>query len=54
MELQDEHVTLWGFQQSPPDLNEVPDTSPRRYSVEDTDVALELFKLNSALNTVGE
>ncbi|WP_415378998.1 hypothetical protein [Halosimplex sp. TS25] len=32
----------------------VPDTSPRRYRVAESDVVRELFELNSALNTAGE
>ncbi|MDS0221621.1 hypothetical protein NDI54_09690 [Haloarcula sp. S1AR25-5A] len=35
-------------------IEEVPDTSPRRYQVADSDVVRELFELNSALNNVGE
>lgn len=35
-------------------IEEVPNTSPRRYQVADSDVVRELFELNSALNTVGE
>jgi Fic family protein len=31
----------------------VPNTSPRRYRVADSDVVEELFALNSALNTAG-
>lgn len=34
-------------------IEEVPDTSPRRYRVADSDVVRELFELNSALNSVG-
>lgn len=34
-------------------IEEVPDTSPRRYRVADSDVVQELFELNSALNNVG-
>ncbi|ACV10491.1 conserved hypothetical protein [Halorhabdus utahensis DSM 12940] len=33
-------------------LEEVPNTSPRRYRVADSDVVRELFELNSALNNV--
>jgi len=32
----------------------VPNTSPRRYRVADSDVVEELFALNSALNAVGD
>jgi len=32
----------------------VPNTSPRRYRVAESDVVQELFELNSALNTAGE
>jgi len=35
-------------------IEEVPDTSPRRYRVSDSNVVQELFALNSALNNVGE
>ncbi|OYR57198.1 hypothetical protein [Halorubrum halodurans] len=35
-------------------IAEVPNTSPRRYRVADSDVVRELFELNSALNSVGE
>jgi hypothetical protein len=35
-------------------IEEVPNTSPRRYRVADSDVVRELFALNSALNTVGD
>lgn len=35
-------------------IEEVPNTSPRRYRVADSDVVRELFELNSALNNVGE
>ncbi|QHS17308.1 hypothetical protein [Halopenitus persicus] len=35
-------------------IEEVPNTSPRRYRVADSDVVRELFELNSALNGVGE
>jgi predicted AAA+ superfamily ATPase len=34
-------------------IEEVPNTSPGRYRVADSDVVRELFELNSALNTVG-
>ena len=34
-------------------IEEVPDTSPRRYRVADSDVVRELLELNSALNSVG-
>lgn len=33
-------------------VEEVPNTSPRRYRVADSDVVRELFELNSALNSV--
>jgi predicted AAA+ superfamily ATPase len=33
-------------------IEEVPNTSPSRYRVADSDVVRELFELNSALNTV--
>lgn len=33
-------------------IEEVPNTSPRRYRVADSDVVRELFELNSALNSV--
>jgi len=33
---------------------EVPNSSPRRYQVANSDVVQELFELNSALNTAGE
>ena len=33
-------------------IEEVPNTSPRRYRVADSDVVQELFELNSALNNV--
>ncbi|REA03908.1 hypothetical protein DEQ92_12255 [Haloferax sp. Atlit-6N] len=33
-------------------IEEVPDTSPRRYRVTDSNVVRELFGLNSALNSV--
>lgn len=33
-------------------IEEVPNTSPRRYRVADSDVVRELFELNSALNNV--
>jgi len=33
-------------------VEEVPNTSPRRYRVADSDVVRELFELNSALNNV--
>ena len=32
----------------------VPNTSPRRYQVADSDVVAELFALNSALNAAGQ
>ncbi|ACM56657.1 hypothetical protein [Halorubrum lacusprofundi] len=35
-------------------IEEIPNTSPRRYRVADSDVVRELFELNSALNSVGE
>ena len=35
-------------------IKEVPNTSPRRYRVADSDVVRELFELNSALNSVSE
>jgi len=35
-------------------IEEVPNTSPRRYRVADSTVVRELFELNSALNTVGD
>jgi len=35
-------------------IEEVPDTSPRRYRVADSNVVRELFELNSALNNVGD
>ena len=35
-------------------IEEVPNTSPRRYRVADSNVVEELFELNSALNNVGE
>jgi hypothetical protein len=35
-------------------IEEVPNTSPRRYRVADSDVVRELFELNSALNNVSE
>jgi predicted transcriptional regulator len=35
-------------------VEEVPNTSPRRYQVAKSDVVQELFELNSALNYVGE
>ena len=34
-------------------IEEVPNTSPRRYRVADSNVVRELFELNSALNSVG-
>lgn len=34
-------------------IEEVPNTSPQRYRVADSDVVRELFELNSALNSVG-
>jgi predicted AAA+ superfamily ATPase len=34
-------------------IEKVPNTSPRRYRVADSDVVRELFELNSALNNVG-
>jgi len=35
-------------------IEEVPNTSPRRYRVAKSDVVQELFELNSALNAAGE
>jgi len=35
-------------------VEEVPNTSPRRYRVAKSDVVQELFELNSALNATGE
>jgi Fic family protein len=35
-------------------VEEVPNSSPRRYQVANSDVVQELFELNSALNTAGE
>ncbi|MFB6307827.1 MAG: winged helix-turn-helix domain-containing protein [Haloarculaceae archaeon] len=35
-------------------VEEVPNTSPRRYRVANSDVVQQLFELNSALNTAGE
>ncbi|ERH02613.1 MAG: hypothetical protein J07HN6_00651 [Halonotius sp. J07HN6] len=35
-------------------IEPVPNTSPRRYRVADSDVVEELFALNSALNTAGD
>lgn len=35
-------------------VEEVPNTSPRRYRVADSDVVRELFELNSALNNISE
>jgi DNA-binding transcriptional ArsR family regulator len=35
-------------------VEEVPNTSPRRYRVAKSDVVEELFELNSALNVAGE
>jgi Fic family protein len=35
-------------------VEEVPNTSPRRYRVARSDVVQELFELNSALNAAGE
>lgn len=35
-------------------IEEVPNTSPRRYRVSDSEVVRELHKLNSALNNVGD
>jgi len=35
-------------------IEEVPNTSPRRYRVADSDVVRELFEFNSALNSVSE
>jgi len=35
-------------------VEEVPNTSPRRYRVAKSDVVEELFELNSALNAAGE
>ncbi len=34
-------------------LEEVPNTSPQRYRVADSEVVTELFELNSALNAAG-
>ncbi|RLM71598.1 hypothetical protein DVK08_05630 [Halorubrum sp. Atlit-9R] len=34
-------------------IEDVPNTSPRRYRVADSDVVRECFELNSALNSVG-
>jgi len=34
-------------------IEEIPDTSPHRYRVADSNVVRELFELNSALNSVG-
>jgi predicted AAA+ superfamily ATPase len=34
-------------------IEEVPNTSPRRYRVAESNVVRELFELNSALNNVG-
>ena len=35
-------------------IEEIPNTSPRRYRVADDDVVRELFELNSAVNSLGE
>ncbi len=35
-------------------IEEVPNTSPCRYRIADSNVVRELFELNSALNSVGE
>jgi hypothetical protein len=35
-------------------VEEVPNSSPRRYRVANSDVVEELFALNSALNTAGQ
>ena len=35
-------------------IEEVPNTSPRRYRVADSNVVRELFELNSALNNAGD
>ncbi len=35
-------------------VEEVPNSSPRRYQVANSDVVRELFELNSALNTAGD
>jgi Sugar-specific transcriptional regulator TrmB. len=35
-------------------IEPVPNTSPRRYRVADSDVVAELFALNSALNAAGD
>jgi DNA-binding MarR family transcriptional regulator len=35
-------------------IEEVPNTSPRRYRVADINVVQELFELNSALNNAGD
>ncbi len=35
-------------------VEEVPNTTPRRYRVAESDVVEELFELNSALNAAGE
>jgi predicted transcriptional regulator len=35
-------------------VEEVPNTSPRRYRVAESEVVRELFELNSALNAAGE
>jgi len=35
-------------------VEEVPNTSPRRYQVANSEVVQELFELNSALNVAGE
>jgi hypothetical protein len=35
-------------------VEEVPNTSPQRYRVADSEVVTELFELNSALNTAAE
>ena len=35
-------------------IEEVPNTSPRRYQVAESDVVQELFELNSAINAAGD
>lgn len=35
-------------------VEEIPDSSPRRYQVTKSDVVQELYELNSALNVAGE
>lgn len=35
-------------------IEEVPNTSPRRYRVAESDVVQELFELNSAINAAGD